>query len=82
MPWRETCRMDEKLGFVLAWHRGEGPMTALCAAYGISRKTGYKWLGRYREGGMAGRQRPRLQTRLWGCAARTRSGVRGSFARF
>ena len=56
MPWRETCRMDEKLGFVLAWHRGEGPMTALCAAYGISRKTGYKWLGRYREGGMAGLQ--------------------------
>ena len=41
MPWRETCRMDEKLGFVLAWHRGEGPMTALCAAYGISRKTGH-----------------------------------------
>ena len=50
MPWRETCRMDEKLGFVLARHRGEGPMTALCAAYGISRKTGYKWLGRRRDG--------------------------------
>ena len=54
MPWRETCRMDEKLGFVLAWHRGEGPMTALCAAYGISWKTGYKWLGRYREEGLSG----------------------------
>ncbi len=54
MPWRETCRMDEKLDFVLAWHRGDAPMTALCAAYGISRKTGYKWLGRYREGGEAG----------------------------
>ena len=95
MPWRETCRMDEKLGFVLAWHRGEGPMTALCAAYGISWKTGYKWLGPYREEGLSGlaersrrrgvtvgRWRLRLQTRLWGCAARTRSGVRGSFARF
>ncbi|MER8565375.1 hypothetical protein NKH26_07105, partial [Mesorhizobium sp. M1305] len=23
-------------------------MVALCAAYGISRKNGYKWLGRYR----------------------------------
>ena len=70
-------------------------MTALCAAYGISRKTGYKWLGRYRKaawpgcrtvpgrrGVTVGRWRPRLQTRLWGCAARTRSGVRGSFARF
>ena len=95
MPWRETCRMDEKLDFVLAWHRGEAPMTALCAAYGISRKTGYKWLGRYREegpGGLSERSRaPRRHGRSMapGVAAaivelrrRIRSGVPGSFARF
>ena len=29
-------------------------MTALCEDYGISRKTGYKWLGRYREHGPEG----------------------------
>ena len=29
-------------------------MTALCAVYGISRKTGYKWLSRYRAEGPAG----------------------------
>ena len=29
-------------------------MTALCERYGISRKTGYKWLGRYRADGSAG----------------------------
>lgn len=29
-------------------------MSGLCASYGISRKTGYKWLGRYRERGAAG----------------------------
>ncbi|WP_198032069.1 helix-turn-helix domain-containing protein, partial [Mesorhizobium sp. LSHC426A00] len=29
-------------------------MVALCAAYGISRKNGYKWLGRYREFGPEG----------------------------
>jgi hypothetical protein len=29
-------------------------MSALCAAYGISRKSGYKWLGRYREFGPEG----------------------------
>ena len=29
-------------------------MTDLCAAFGISRKTGYKWLGRYRELGAEG----------------------------
>ncbi len=29
-------------------------MTAACAAAGISRKTGYKWLARYRDGGVKG----------------------------
>nr|WP_245520880.1 MULTISPECIES: helix-turn-helix domain-containing protein [unclassified Mesorhizobium] len=29
-------------------------MSELCAAYGISRKTGYKWLRRYREFGPEG----------------------------
>jgi putative transposase len=29
-------------------------MVALCREYGISRKTGYKWLGRYRCEGAAG----------------------------
>ena len=28
-------------------------MTALCAEYGISRETGYKWVARYRAGGLA-----------------------------
>ena len=27
-------------------------MTELCGEFGISRKTGYKWLSRYQEGGM------------------------------
>ncbi len=46
--------MDEKLGFVMDCLRGELPMTALCEDYGLSRKTGYKWLGRYREQGPEG----------------------------
>ena len=29
-------------------------MSELCEDYGISRKTGYKWLSRYREGGVSG----------------------------
>ena len=79
MPWRETCRMDEKLDFVLAWHRGEAPMTALCAAYGISRKTGYKWLGRYREagpGGLAERSCGDVGGRRGVTAGRWRLGLR------
>jgi transposase InsO family protein len=46
--------MDERLLFVAACLEGEETMTALCAASGISRKTGYKWLGRYRELGPEG----------------------------
>ena len=54
MPWKETCCMDEKMSFVVECLRGDVPMAALCEDYGISRKTGYKWLGRYRELGPEG----------------------------
>ena len=46
--------MDEKLVFVADHLRGEWSMAALCEHYGISRKTGYKWLGRYRGDGPEG----------------------------
>src|SRR5260370_42576819 len=48
MPWKETCAMDERLMLIGECLRDELPMTALCERYGISRKTGYKWLERYR----------------------------------
>jgi transposase InsO family protein len=38
---------------VVAVERGDAPVGALCAAYGISRETGHKWLRRYRDGGVA-----------------------------
>ena len=54
MPWRETCHMDERTQFIAQVLAGEDEMAALCREYGISRKTGYKWLGRYRCEGAAG----------------------------
>jgi putative transposase len=54
MPWKETCTMDERLGFIADCLEGGLPMTALCEIYGISRKTGYKWLSRYRGEGLEG----------------------------
>jgi len=54
MVWRETGIMDERLRFVVDCLAGEETMSALCAAYGISRKSGYKWLGRYRKFGPEG----------------------------
>lgn len=50
MPWETKTVMEQRKGFVLAAERGEKTISALCREYGISRKTGYKWLERAREG--------------------------------
>ena len=54
MPWDESCSMDERIGFVAARLRGFGAMVEDCEAFGISRKTGYKWMARYDAEGAAG----------------------------
>jgi hypothetical protein len=46
MPWREICPMELRMRLVNALV-AEDRMTALCEEYGVSRKTGYKWLTRY-----------------------------------
>lgn len=49
--------MKERVKFVLEWERqwelGEGRVnvTALCAGFGISRDTGYRWIARYEAAG-------------------------------
>ncbi len=48
--------MTERRRFVDDAHRGLFSMTDLCARYGISRKTGYKWLDRYDAQGRDGLQ--------------------------
>ena len=56
MPWKETCIMDQRVAFISCCLRDEAPMSELCAAFGISRNTGYKWLRRYGSEGPAGLQ--------------------------
>lgn len=46
--------MDERKDFVRTVLRREASVSELCRAWGISRKTGYKWLERYGEEGRAG----------------------------
>jgi transposase InsO family protein len=46
MPWLETDVRDQRIQFVRAAKHPGATMTATCRAFGISRKTGYKWLGR------------------------------------
>ena len=49
MPWKETCPMEERIKFISYYLEGELSMAALCRAFGISRKTGYKLVGRFVE---------------------------------
>jgi transposase InsO family protein len=46
--------MDERLRFVQDMHRPGWSIAELCRRYGVSRKTGYKWLKAYERGGPAG----------------------------
>jgi transposase-like protein len=54
MAWLETSPMTERQRFIDDASDRLFSMTELCARYGISRKTGYKWLDRYAEQGRAG----------------------------
>jgi len=51
MPWQERSAMDERRGLIEEYLSGFWTMSELCASYGISRKTGHKWVRRYQEGG-------------------------------
>lgn len=51
MPWKERDQMSLRLEFVeLASQEGSN-VRELCRRYGISPKTGYKWLERFKKEG-------------------------------
>ena len=51
MPWRESTFVSERSEFI-HWARQPGRnFSAVCARFGISRKTGYKWDRRATAGG-------------------------------
>lgn len=54
MGWKETCVMEQRIRFVMACLDGLEMISDLCLAFGISRKTGYKWLRRYQGCGPLG----------------------------
>jgi putative transposase len=53
MPWQETNPVLERRHFVQDVRSGHWKMSELCLRYGVSRVTGYKWLDRYQQGGVA-----------------------------
>jgi putative transposase len=56
MPWQEVTPVEQRLDFVRDYETELFAMTELAAQYGISRKTGYKWVARYAAEGAAGLQ--------------------------
>lgn len=89
MPWKETCAMDEKVQLIGDWLRGDYYITELAESYGVSRKTVYKWIARYKvEGNIGLEERSRapgshpnaphrwmLWRTSWGRSCATRAGV-------
>ena len=49
MGWMETCAVEERMRFVIAVEKREESFAAICRQFGVSRRVGYKWLGRFEE---------------------------------
>ncbi|MCO6060515.1 IS481 family transposase [Pseudomonas sp. MOB-449] len=56
MPWQECTTMSIRREFVRLAEQPQSNVRELCRRYGISPKTAYKWLQRYREHGDVGLQ--------------------------
>jgi transposase InsO family protein len=54
MAWKEVLPMEERARFVLEVQRADMSFAELCRRYGVSRKTGYKWIRRYIAEGLDG----------------------------
>jgi transposase InsO family protein len=54
MPWAERSIVSLRKEFVLRALSREKPLAELCREYGVSRKTAYKWLQRFRDRGVPG----------------------------
>jgi transposase InsO family protein len=54
MPWQECSTMRLRQEFLSLADQPGSTFSELCQRFGISRKTGYKWLQRYQQTGAAG----------------------------
>jgi len=54
MPWKEVTLMSQRREFVTLAIQSGCNIKKLCRRFGISRKTGYKWITRFEEYGLSG----------------------------
>jgi len=95
MPWSRTSPMDQKMRFIADHQRGFLSFSELCTRFGISRRTGYKWIERYAMGEPRASKTDRVDrtraltrlprwswTRFWKAVADTPPGERRSYCGF
>jgi transposase InsO family protein len=70
MTWGSVDIQEQRVRFVVVASRREKSFQALCREFEVSRPTGYRWLRRYQEQGLAGiaerSRRPHLSPRQTG----------------
>jgi transposase InsO family protein len=54
VSWKQTSREAEQIRFIERWQGGRVTFVELCRQFGISRKTGYKRVARFRSDGWEG----------------------------
>ncbi len=65
MPWKEKSRVELRKTFVMKAQEPGCNFSELCREYNISRKTGYKWLDRFRKHGFTALDD--MSRRPWTC---------------
>lgn len=53
MTWKETCTVSERQSFIEAWLSHQFTISELCRRFEVSRKTGHKWINRFKASGMS-----------------------------
>lgn len=54
MPWNEISPLDQRTQFIAEYLDEDLSISELCDLFNVSRKTGYKWIGRYERDGARG----------------------------
>jgi putative transposase len=66
MPWKTKCSKEQRWDFVRQWLHNKNGLAKLSRDWGISRKTAYKWIGRFQEHGRSGlTDRARVAKRVY-----------------
>lgn len=51
MPWLETKVSEQRMQFVIAAKQPSANFSVVCRTFGVSRRTGYRWVARYEGAG-------------------------------